>query len=89
MKHLLVLLTALALTAAHAAADTYPRQPLVDAVHYAFQLTLGDESDEIAGTATILLRFTGSGATTVALDLASAASGKGMTVVDVTSAGWS
>jgi len=87
MKHLLVPLAALALTAAPAAADTYPRQPLVDAVHYAFQLTLGDESDEIAGTATIVLRFTGAGVTTVALDLASAANGKGMTVTDVAFAG--
>ncbi len=87
MKHLLVSLAALTITAAPAAADTYPRQPLVDAVHYAFQLTLGDDSDEIAGTATILLRFTGGGVTTVALDLASAANGKGMTVAEVTSAG--
>lgn len=72
---------------AMAIADTYPRQPGVDAVHYAFQLTLGDDTDEILGEAAITFRFTAAGVTTVALDLASPVDGKGMTVAAVTSAG--
>ena len=72
---------------AMARADTYPRQPGVDAVHYAFQLTLGDDTDEILGEAAITFRFTAAGVTTVALDLASPVDGKGMTVAEVTSAG--
>src|SRR5215211_1420197 len=87
MRTFLVLLAALSISAAHAAADTYPRQPKVDALHYTFQLILNDENDEITGEATITLRFTGAGVTEVALDLASAANGKGMTVASVTSGG--
>ncbi|MFN0084652.1 MAG: M1 family metallopeptidase [Blastocatellia bacterium] len=68
-------------------ADTYPRQAKVDALHYAFQLMLNDENDEIIGEATITLRFTGAGVTEVALDLASASNGKGMTVAGVASSG--
>jgi aminopeptidase N len=64
-----------------ASADTYPRQPDVDAVHYVFRLTLGDENDEIAGEADVDMRFTREGVTQFALDLASASSGKGMTVL--------
>jgi aminopeptidase N len=66
-------------------ADTYPRQPDVDAVHYAFSLELGDTSPEISGSATIEMRFTRDGVTAFELDLASAADGKGMTVTEVTS----
>jgi aminopeptidase N len=68
-------------------ADTYPRQPGVDALHYVFRLTLGDDADEIVGEATVDLRFLKEGLTEFALDLASAADGKGMTVSDVTSNG--
>ncbi len=70
-----------------AIADTYPRQTNLDALHYAFQLTLNDENDEIVGEATIDIRFTGPGVAELVLDLASAANGKGMTVADVTSNG--
>ena len=87
MKTILLLFAALSISAAHAAADTYPRQPKVDALHYAFQLTLNDENDEITGEATITLRFTGAGVTEIALDLASASNGKGMTVAEVSSGG--
>ena len=66
-------------------ADTYPRQPDVDAVHYAFSLELGDTSPEISASAAIEMRFTRDGVTAFELDLASAAAGKGMTVTDVTS----
>jgi aminopeptidase N len=68
-------------------ADTYPRQPGIDALHYTFKLTLGDDSNEIRGEATVLLRIAGQGAAEVLLDLSSAANGKGMTVSAVTSNG--
>lgn len=70
-----------------APADTYPRQPGVDAVHYVFRLTLRDDTDEIAGEATADLRFVRDGVAEVALDLATAAGGKGMTVTGVTAGG--
>lgn len=66
-------------------ADTYPRQPDVDAVHYVFALELGDASAEIAGTAQVEMQFLKAGAAAFELDLASAANGKGMTVTEVTS----
>lgn len=75
-----------AITAAarSASADTYPRQPDVDAIHYVFRLTLTDASDEIQGVSTATVRFRKAGVTEFALDLASASSGKGMTVASVT-----
>jgi aminopeptidase N len=80
------LVLAVALTAATAAADTYPRQPGVDAVHYVFRLTLGDATDEISGQTTATLKLA-AGVTEAFLDLTSAAGGKGMTVSAVTIAG--
>ena len=74
-------------TASFVYADTYPRQPGVDAWHYVFKLELSDTSPEIKGEATIDLRFTQAGITSVSLDLASAANDKGMTVTAVTSNG--
>ena len=38
-------------------ADTYPRQPGVDVLHYVFRLTLSDSSSEIAGETTITVKF--------------------------------
>jgi aminopeptidase N len=78
-----LVLIAAAILAAPAAADTYPRQRGVDALHYAFRLTLRDDTDEITGEATVELRFLKEGLTAFELDLASAASGKGMTVTGV------
>ncbi len=80
------LVIAAALTAAMANADTYPRQPGVDAVHYVFRLTLGDASDEISGQTTATLKLA-AGVTEAFLDLTSAAGGKGMTVSAVTIGG--
>jgi aminopeptidase N len=77
----------LSLVSSIALADTYPRQERVDALHYAFQLTLNDENDEIVGEATITLRFTGAGVTEVAFDLTTSSNGKGMTVSEVNSGG--
>lgn len=65
--------------------DTYPRQPGIDVQHYIFGITVNDENDEIAGETTVVVRFVKDGVTQVALDLASAADGKGMTVAKVTS----
>jgi aminopeptidase N len=75
------------LCAIQLAADTYPRQPGIDAQHYIFRLTLSDDTDEIAGEATVEFRFVKDGVAEVALDLASAADGKGMTVTEVSSGG--
>ena len=35
-------------------ADTYPRQPGVDIVNYAFHLTLSDDNDVIEGEAVVV-----------------------------------
>jgi aminopeptidase N len=77
----------LTLTAPRSLADAYPRQPGVDAVHYVYRVTLGDDNDEISGEVTAELRFTRDGVAEVALDLASAAKGKGMTVKSVAADG--
>ncbi len=66
------------------ARDTYPRQPGVDVVHYAWTLTLRDDTDDIAGDAAIDVRFVTDGVRTIEFDLTSATNGKGMTVTAVT-----
>jgi aminopeptidase N len=71
------------------AADTYQRQPGIDARHYSIRLTLltGD-SNEIQAEATVVLRVVTPGTHEAILDLTSAtADGKGMTVTSVTSDG--
>ncbi len=75
-------------TSGRAGADTYPRQPAVDARHYVFRLTLlTGEANEIEGEAAVTLRVLTAGLREVALDLATPrADGKGMTVAAVTSA---
>jgi len=68
--------------------DTYPRQPGVDAIHYIFRLSLlTTDANEIQGEATVNLRVVTDGLREMFLDLTSAADGKGMTVVGVTSNG--
>jgi aminopeptidase N len=76
----------LCLSSAPANADTYPRQPGVDAVHYVFRLTVSDTSDEIVGECTATLKMVAPDIAEVFFDLTSAAQGKGMTVSGVTSA---
>ena len=49
--------------------DTYPKNPAIDALNYAFALTLSDETDMISGEATIDLRFLEAGIEEVRLDL--------------------
>lgn len=61
------------------AADTYPRQHAVDAVHYRFALTVTDTSPWIEGEATVTFRLLAT-VDAIELDLVSAAGGTGMTV---------
>lgn len=68
-----------------AVADTYPRQPGIDVLNYVFRLTVTDDADEIAGEATIDLRFLKDDVADFMLDLASANDGKGMRVSEVQS----
>jgi aminopeptidase N len=68
-----------------ARADTYPRQPGVDVLHYAFRLTLADDTDAIEGEATVAFRAA-AGVDSISLDLAQPkpeSSGRGMTVTVV------
>src|SRR5476649_2900904 len=70
-------------------ADTYPRQPGIDARHYAVRLTLlTSDSNEIQAEATVTLRIVTAGTREAILDLTSLTpDGKGMRVTSVTSAG--
>ena len=86
-----LLLAASAAWCPRVAADTYPRQPGIDAQHYVFRLTLlTGESNEIQGEATVRLRLVTGGVREAFLDFVSARpDGKGMTVTSATSAGQS
>ncbi len=69
------------------AMDTYPKNPAIDALNYAFALTLSDETDVISGEATIDLRFLEAGIEEVRLDLIEEnPEGTGMRVQAVTGA---
>lgn len=70
---------------APAGADTYPRQPGIDARHYVFRLSLlTDDTNEIQGEAKVTLRVLTAGLREAALDLATPRpDGKGMTVSSV------
>lgn len=82
MKHVIIALLVLAF-AIVAFADTYPKNPNIDVIHYAFKLELSDKTDEIIGEATVEVNFIADGIKEVRLDLTSASkdlNGKGMTV---------
>lgn len=68
-------------------ADTYPRQPGIDVLHYVFRLRLTDASDEIAGETTITVKVTQDSVPELQLDLISPAAGRGMTVQSVRKGG--
>ena len=87
MKHLLLGLALLVGTGGGPkAADTYPKNPDIDVLNYAFGLTLSDATDEIVGEATVDIRFLSDGLTRVRLDLINRGSdGRGMAVSEVTS----
>jgi aminopeptidase N len=76
----LALLFLCVLHAIPARADTYPRQPGVDAIHYVFRLRLTDSSNDIAGETTATFRILSDTVKDLYLDLVSATGGKGMTV---------
>ncbi len=70
--------------------DTYPKNPNIDVINYVFKLDLSDSTDEIAGEATIDVRFLAAGIEELRLDLINASAnlgGKGMTVSRVISNG--
>jgi aminopeptidase N len=87
MKHLLMGLILLAGPGVESRTpDAYPKNFAVDALHYTFQLTLSDETDEIVGEARVDIRFLADGVTRVRLDLIDqGADGRGMLVSEVTS----
>ena len=87
IRHMRLALALVVAWSAHAFADTYPRQPGVDARHYVFRLTLlTSDSNEIQGEATATFRLLTSNLRELALDLATPrADGTGMTVTGVTS----
>ncbi|HSG10117.1 MAG TPA: M1 family metallopeptidase [Longimicrobiales bacterium] len=63
--------------------DTYPKNPDIDMLHYAFDLTLSDRTDVIRGVARIDARYLRAGHTGLRLDLvqrSDALDGRGMTV---------
>src|SRR5688572_7127544 len=80
---LLTIWTLAALAPVLAAADTYPRQPGIDVLHYVFRLGLTDQSSEITGETTMTVKFTGNLVADLNLDLASMNVASGMTVLSV------
>lgn len=67
--------------------DTYPKNPGIDALNYAFRLELSDTSDAIAGELTMDVRFVAPGVRALRLDLINAKAargGEGMRVASVT-----
>ncbi len=82
MKRSLALFLLLLLAAAPAAAQA----PGIDVLHYTFRLDLSDDSDEIAGEASVAVRFLRDGAAAFTLDLvgkAAPGAARGMAVIAV------
>ncbi len=68
--------------------DTYPKNPDIDVLHYAFDLTLSDETDLIRATAAIRVQFKTEGIDRLRLDFirkSEEMEGKGMVVTGITS----
>jgi aminopeptidase N len=86
MKIVSLLLVSVVLCSLTLAADTYPRQPAVDAIHYRFALTLSETSPRIDAEATATLRLLAP-TEFIELDLISSTGDKGMTVSQVTANG--
>jgi aminopeptidase N len=71
-------------------ADTYPKDPRIDIINYAFKINLSDSSDVIRCEAVIDVRYLTEGVTVLRLDLVNssiALNNKGMTVLYVKSYG--
>lgn len=58
-----------------APADTYPKNPHIDVLHYRFELLLSDARDRIEGETTVAVRFLTNGIDSFGLDLIGAGSG--------------
>jgi aminopeptidase N len=89
-RHLAGTLAWALLGTAAAFADTYPRQPGLDVLHYSFRLSLADETDLIEGEAAVDIRVRSEGLATLDLDLANPSAerpDRGMTVTSVASSG--
>lgn len=90
MRHILLTLGLgiVSSPAAQAARDDYPKNPGIDIVHYAFQIALEDESDELECEARIDVRFLAAGIRELRLDLIGVSQERperGMRVTSVTS----
>ncbi len=87
MRYIRIVSAALFLLASlHGFADDYPRNYSIDIIHYAFELKLFDNTDEISGQATISVLFKADDIRQVRLDLVNKTeqrSGKGMVVESV------
>jgi aminopeptidase N len=73
-----------------AVADTYPKNPNIDIVHYVFRIALSDSTDRLQAEATVDVRYGGAGVEFLRLDLVKASQalgGKGMTVSGIVSEG--
>lgn len=68
-KYLLIPLLIIVSSSSLASADNYPRNPNVDILHYVFRLKLNDQTDVIAGEATVTIRFLAAGVSELYLDL--------------------
>ena len=82
-----LLLSCLLLFFIHTYADTYPRNYAIDILHYAFDLTFSDNTDELKGIASITFQCKQKDVKQLRLDLINVSDkwkGKGMTVQSVT-----
>ena len=66
---IVVMALALLFSSVAAPADTYPKNPNLDVLHYRFELLLSDASDRISGVATVQVRFLADGVADFELDL--------------------
>lgn len=89
MKNLqLWLITIVLLSALNLLADTYPKNPNVDVLHYVFRLQLSDATDDIKGETTVDVRFLTEGQKGFYLDLIGRSSedpSKGMAISGIVS----
>lgn len=84
----MILALSLVLLAAAPGPDDYPRRVGIDVESYRFELTLSDATDEIAGRATVTVRFTKEGVDELPLDLIGVGpEGRGMEVLGVSAEG--
>ena len=87
MNKIVLLTTFIILLAGNCFADDYPRNYSIDIIHYAFELKLSDNTDEISGKTTIQVLFKTNDVKQIRLDLVNKTeqrSGKGMMVESVT-----